>query len=184
MKFNWKLDQYQNLRAWAEYRSNIPRTQYEALSDVEKASMLALNEFLRDIENNYSVVLTSKLNELNARVADPSDWLTEFNLEYAVSFYLRDDDSEYEEDDDNILMKIEEIYSDSKKGAEDWGFGATHVDHAEPREYFSGEHHCYLYHQLYDHCHLDWHDLFRIGSIYIDIKIEEQTCLRTPVLLR
>jgi hypothetical protein len=56
-----------------------------------------------------------------------------------------------------------------------WGFGATHVDHAISFKCFSGEKHCYTYHQLYDHCHLDWRDLLRIGNLYVELKINEQS---------
>jgi hypothetical protein len=102
--------------------------------------------------------------ELTERVDDQSDWMKDFNLERVITFYLREDDSEYEVDDDNVLIQIYDMYFESED---------LDVEYSEGR--FSGEKHCYLYHQLYDHFHLDWRDLLRIGSLYVEIKIDEQS---------
>jgi hypothetical protein len=34
-----------------------------------------------------------------------------------------------------------------------------------------GEHHCWWFHHLYDHTHLGWEDLLRIGHIWGDVKV-------------
>ncbi len=36
------------------------------------------------------------------------------------------------------------------------------------------EHHCWLYHNLYDHSGLSWEDLLRIGPIEVDLKVTYQ----------
>ncbi|MFA6921419.1 MAG: hypothetical protein WC216_06210 [Gallionella sp.] len=159
---------------WRQSFYNASRTDYSSLTESEKAWLQALNESLRQIESKYSVIMNAKCNELEARVTDSSDWLMDFNLICVITLYLREDDPDYKEDDDNILMEMWEI-PNSRDREQDWGFGATKVHHAEPSAHFPGEHHCYLYHQLYDHCYLDWSDLFRIGSIWVDIKIDEQS---------
>lgn len=179
MKFNSDLDHYENWNAWEEHRSNSvlssKNTRYNSLTEGEKAWLRAFNESLRQIEDKFYSIMDAKHKEFQARVADPSDWLMEFNLDFFITFYLREDDPEYEEDDDNILMEFRQhFYRESHK---EWGFGAIHVDHAEPGQDFTGEQHCYLYHQLYDHCGLDWRDLFRIGNLWVDIKIDEQSWL-------
>lgn len=164
---------------------NSPETDYRLLNDSEKAWLRAFNESLRQLEGKFYPIMDAKHKELQARVADPSDWLIDFNLDCLITFYLREDDPEYEENDDNILMEIDEMYCEQNAPDRDpeqnWGFGATHVDHAEPGQDFAGECHCYLYHQLYDLCCMDWRNLFRIGSLWVDIKIEEQSgILPTP----
>jgi hypothetical protein len=86
---------------------------------------------------------------------------------------LREDDPEYEEDDDNILMAVEYLYLGSRNSGD---FGNTaDVNFAEFPERHMGEWHCYLYHDLYDHLGLDWRDLLRIGLLYVEIKIDEQS---------
>lgn len=175
MKFNSDLSHYQNLRAWREYFFSSPKTDYALLNESEKAWLRAFNESLRQLEDKFYPIMDAKHKKLQARVADPADWLMEFNLDCLITFYLREDDPEYEEDDDNILMEIVEMHLEKSPLRQDWGFGATHMGHAESVQNFSGECHCYLYHQLYDHCGMDWRDLFRIGDLYVEIKIDEQS---------
>lgn len=175
MKFQSDLDYYENLIAWEEHFCNVPHTQYSSLYESEKAWLLEFNDSLRKLEDKFNPIIDAKLQELQARVADPSDWLMEFNLTLFITFYLREDDLEYEEDDDNILMGFQQRFFENAPLDLEWGFGATHVDHAVPIQDFTDECHCYLYHQLYDHCYLDWRDMFRIGSLYVEIKIAEQS---------
>lgn len=177
MKFKSELDYYQNLRAWRNHYEKTlhTHTKYSVLSNEEKAWLMKLNTSLRNIEERYRPILDAKFNELNARVLDPLDWLMEFNLTYTITFYLRESDPEFEEDDDNILMQMQNDHFIRDVSKDDWGFGATHINHAENAACFLGEQHCYTYHHLYDHCSLDWRDLLRIGSLYFDIHIDEQS---------
>lgn len=163
--------------AWMQGCYSHSRAEYSSLNASEKAWLQALNESLRQIESKYSVIMNAKCNELRARVTDSSDWLMEFNLSFVITLCLREDDPDYKEDDDNIMIEIDEIYRipKSRDREQDWGFGATQVDHAQSPESYPSEHHCWLYYQLYDHCNLDWSDLFRIGDIYVEIKIDEQS---------
>ena len=174
MKFRHELGNHQNNMAWQEHYLNALRTDYDSLNEDEKTWLRSLNDQLRQMEDKYSPIMNAKLQELQARVADPSDWMLAFNLYFIITFYLREDDPEYEEEDDNILMEFDEKFFGQYPLDLEWGFGATNVDHAEPSQEF-GEQHCYLYHQLYDHCYMDWRDLLRIGSLYVDIKIDEQS---------
>lgn len=174
MKYNYKLDHYQNSHARQQHWMNTTGTNFESLNECEKVFLQLLNELLCKLEDKFYSLLLAKRHELVSRVNDPSDWLQEFNLEFVITFYLREDDPEYEEDDDNILQEIHELIFERFTRENVWGFGATEVDHAEPSK-FSNEKHCYLYHQLYDHSYLDWRDLLRIGSLYVDIKIDEQS---------
>lgn len=176
MEFKSNLKQKKKW-TWRQGLYNASRADYSSLNASEKAWLQALNESLRQIESKYSVIIDARFKELQARVTDSSDWLMDFNLECVITLYLREDDPEYNEDDNNILMTIEEEYRNSHSHVRDrdWGFGATQVDHAESPGSYPGEHHCYLYHQLYSHCNLDWRDLFRIGDMYVEIKIDEQS---------
>jgi hypothetical protein len=174
MKYAANLNHHENLLAWEKHYEKTPRTQYCDLTIQEKNWLGELNLRLRNLEDKFSPILHAKFKELKMREAEKSDWLEEFNLGYRLTFYLREDDFEFDENDDNILMQIEAgIFKYSEKL--DWGFGATQVDHGEAGEYFGDGCHCYLYHQLYDHCYLDWKDLFRIGALYMEVIIEEQS---------
>ena len=88
---------------------------------------------------------------------------------------------EYDEDDDSILIEIKQRFiqleSPDRDPEQVWGFGDRKVHHADQDIFLSDQPHCYLYHELYDHSSLDWRDLLRIGGMWLDIKIDEQTWL-------
>lgn len=179
MKFDYKLNYYENRKARFNYqRSLTASTPYQPLNEEEHKQLLALNERLTLLEEQYLPILNAKHIELQKQVNNPENWIQEFNLEIVITFYLREDDPEYEDEDDNILMQIPISHCDyNAEGIErKRGFGMTNINHCD----FIGaenedEHHCYLYHDLYDHCGLDWRDLLRIGSLYVEIKIDEQS---------
>jgi len=171
MKFKSELGYYENLKAWEEHYRNAPHTQYSSLNESEKRWLVEFSESLRKLEDKYFQILVAKYDALNSRVVDPTDWMMEFNLSYVITFYLREDDPEYEEIDDNILMQIDESFLGRNELDQNWGFGATQINHACSQD----EHHCYLYRQLYNRFGLDWSDFFRIGCLYVDIKIDEQS---------
>ncbi len=175
MKFNYKLSRNENIDAWQEHSFTAPRTQTSELSADEKAWLLKLNETLRQLEDKFLPILDAKYTELQTRVDDPLDWMNEFNLEYVITFYLREDDPEHEDEDDNILMEFQSSHFVHEERERDWGFGATHIDHAVSVICLAGERHCYTFHQLYDNCPLDWRDLLRIGNLYVELKIDEQS---------
>src|SRR5450631_4466019 len=101
MKFNYKLSHNENMEAWQEHSFTAPHTQTSELNADEKSWLLTLNESLGQLEDKFLPILDAKFKELQARVDDPSDWMNEFNLEYVITFYLREDDPEYEGEDDN-----------------------------------------------------------------------------------
>jgi hypothetical protein len=168
MKFDSELILYENLAAWREYGKSIKHTHYSELTESEKKWLRNLNDRLRQIEKMYSPILRDKYYELKAREADENDWLQEFNLELVITFYLREDDPDYEEDDDNVLMVIDVM-------GRDQSFGDEAENYRESHDHLGDEIHCYLYHDLYDHHGLDLRDLLRIGDLYVEVKIDEQS---------
>lgn len=175
MKFQGQLEYYQNLQAWRKHHEKSTQTQYNEISHTEKACLMNLNEILQRLEDQYLPILDAKLKELQVRVNNPSDWLMDFNLSYTITFYLHESDPEFDADDDNILMQILNDHFVREVSKDDWGFGATHINHAESVSHFLNERHCYTYHNLYDHYGLDWRDLLRIGCLNVDIHIDEQS---------
>ena len=125
MKFNYKLDYYENMDAWQEHSLTAPHTPNSALTPDEIAWLLQLNDSLRQLEEQFLPILDAKLKGLQARVENPSDWMNEFNLGYVISFYLRENDPEYDDADDNILMQLQNSHFVREGQDRDWGFGAT-----------------------------------------------------------
>lgn len=171
MKYNWKLDHYENQKAWAKFHENAPRTSYSDLNPEELAQIEAIHLRLREIEAMIYPILKAKQKTLLAKVDEQSHWMEAFNLTLYLTYFLREDDHEWEEDCDNILTKGEYyVWPDN----DEWGIGMLHINHAEPGRPFENAHHCYSFHELYDHSYLDWRDLLRIGNIYVEITTDEQ----------
>lgn len=176
MKFNSMASLSENYEAWKNYRFKHSSTQYPDLSQDERERLKELNERLKKLEVTLAHILKSKHDELSARKENPSDWLEDFNLELVVKFHLREGDSDFEEDDENILWECEEMY-----------FGNPKLDFGDPKKHhgwdlhdppwFPGEIHGYFYHKLYDYTPLAWHDLLRIGKIRFALRVEEQSNL-------
>jgi len=177
MKFHADLDYFQNIRARRHFRHRHveKKTAYEDLSPDERNWLMELNMRLKHLEEQYLPIMNAKGASLQARARDAADWMRCFNLELVLTYYLRDDDPEYEGFDDNVLMRVRESGFDYDDPDRDRGFGMTSVNHCHSKERFAGEHHCYLYHALSDHCDLDWRDLLRIGKIRVDVKTEEHS---------
>jgi len=181
MKFNFNLDYYQNLQAWRVHRESTPPQSYTKLHAKQKAWLMQLNTLLTQLENRFLPILNAKYKELQARSEDSIDWMIDFSLDYVTTFYIREDDPEFEIEDDNILMQIETMHFIKQQNDQAWGFGYTNENYADGT-CFEGERHCYTYHQLYDHFCLDWLDILRIGNIRIDLRIDEQSNILTAAV--
>ena len=62
-----------------------------------------LNDHLRVIENETNAEAKKIKQVLQARLREQKDFLTDYELEIDLVFYLREDDPEYSEDEDSIL---------------------------------------------------------------------------------
>jgi hypothetical protein len=166
MKFKSDLDYYDNMNRFSDRDDWVA---LDSLSKNERECLLKLNAEMGKIEERYWLPLYKKHTELNRRKADPLDHLEQYSLTLIVRFYLTENDPEYEQDDKNLLMEVREDYS------HDSSFymlfqHATWNDLPDHRD----EHHCHLYHCLYDHYYLNWRDLLRIGSYSLHIETSEE----------
>jgi hypothetical protein len=133
-----------------------------------------LNARLAVIERQVKRETLSLITTLEARVHDPDDWLRDYEIELEVSFWLREDDPAYQEDDDNILVTLHEYLTILRHRAQDFGIddGRNHNVFQWGDEHpMQGEFHCWLYHCLYDHTDLWFEDMLRIGHIWVDLKV-------------
>ena len=145
---------------------------YYRLNHNEKGRLLSLNERLAAIEHQFLPIILQLKAEMSDRVSSPFDWLDDYEIELSVDLYLSEEDPEWSENDDNIIVTLNEFVKLTKT-VPIFGFGATHVNHGKFPP-FEGEHHCWLYHCLYDHMCLAWRDLLRIGSIGVDLRVTYQ----------
>ena len=87
--------------------------------------------------------------------------IDDFEIESEVSVWLDESDPAYRDDDDNILA----VSSYNAKVDTDSDFGLDDGQNHNECRHFDGhpmqkEHHCWLFHDLYDHAHL-FEDILR-----------------------
>ena len=144
------------------------------LSLIQRQYVQRLNKKLAAIERQVKREALAVITQLEARVHDPDDWLSDYEIELEVSFWLREDDPAFKEDDDNILVTLRESLKRLRHPEDRWGLDdgdnhniAQYID-GHPMQ---GESHCWLYHCLYDHTPLGWEDLLRVGHIWVNLSV-------------
>ena len=100
--------------------------------------------------------------------------IDDFEIEAEVSLWLDEKDPAHRDDDDNIMAVSRYnawFYADSDFGLDD---RKNHND----CQFFDGdsgqgEHHCRLFHELYNHKEL-WDDILRADMIWLDVVVRRQ----------
>ena len=133
------------------------------------ARLKKLNCYLQVIENGANAEAGKIKQTLQARLREQEEFLTDYEIDIEVVFFLREDDPDYSEDDDSILVTLH--------CCDHIGFENTdgNYDHNTVGGLLPFRH-CALFHALYDHISPDlhWSDLLRIGSAWANIKVEYQ----------
>ena len=145
-----------------------------ALSSDQRQYLQRLNDRLTVIEQQVTREALALFAQLDARVQDPQDWLSDYEIELEVRFWLREDDPAYQEDDDNILATLKEHLKLQRHLPEPFGIddGINHnIFQGMDGHPMQGEFHCWLYHCLYDHTDLWFNDMLRIGHIWVELQV-------------
>ena len=155
-----------------------PPMDLKALSPDQRHYVQQLNERLAAIEHHVQREATALNSQLQTRVQDPVDWLSDYEIELEVTVWLREDDPAYQEDDDNILAALREslkpVFAPRVLLRDGTNYNAFQQMDGHPMQ---KEVHCYLYHRLYGHTDLWFDDMLRIGRIWVDIQVWYQhTC--------
>jgi len=147
------------------------------LSKEQRTFLQNLNKRLMKLEQLVYKEFESLSLEGDKRIADPEDWVEDYELECDFIFILKEDDQKYDPDNENILIILQEEGNDFYKNHE-FGImdGMNHNPYFSPEETDTDEEnfHCWLYHYLYDHTKLGWANTLRIGKIWIDINMTYQ----------
>jgi len=148
--------------------------------NLSEQNLQKLQEFNKRVHTTQEKILNEAIkldDELIKRVEDADDLLDDYEIELEIAFYLKEDDPSYEEDEDNILETLNEYL----KGISQIDIKTDHRWSSNHNEFLhqtnhpmKDQFHCWLYHCLYDHTHLNWEDILRIGTIWIDIKVDYQ----------
>jgi hypothetical protein len=153
----------------------------EDMTREERLCLLYLNKRLFELEKQLKKEALEIIETMKKRVSDENDWISDFEIECTVDFYLREDDPAYSDEEDNFLAEFKEglcVLKFSHKSLlaseENWNdMSILDMDHPDQRE-----HHCWFYHQLYDHTDLTWEDMIRIGDVWVNIDLTLQHQLK------
>jgi hypothetical protein len=145
------------------------------LSKEQRAFIFSLNKKLMAIEETIHKEFTSLSRHADTRIADPDDWVEDYELDCVVTITLKEDDPKYDPNNDNILIILQEegndFYKDHEFGIMD---GIDHKTYYYPEETDEENFHCWFLHCLYENEHLGWTNILRIGEIWIDINMTYQ----------
>ena len=145
-----------------------------ALSPDQRQYLQQLNARCMTIERQVTQEALALFAQLDARVQDPEDWLSDYEIELEVRFWLREDDPAYQEGYDNILATRREDLKLQRGLPEHFGIddGINHnVFQGMDGHPMQGEFHCWLYHCLYDHTDLWFNDMLSIGHIWVELQV-------------
>jgi len=188
MKFDSKLDCYQNIRRMQNLDPVCPCVTWADLLPEEVETLRQLNATLIAIEQRYAAEVAQLNPACEARTARIEDVrhgrfhqvhlsegdvrLSDFEVELQLEFWLKETDPEYDAQDENVLWYMFEPLTCRERTGQNFGFGCAHVDHSEPSADAPFPQ-CWLFHKLTD-APLSLRDLLRISSIWCDLVITEQ----------
>lgn len=147
---------------------------YYDLTKREREHLKAINQALTEIERRLHPAAVRLRHKLQARKEDHTDFLHDYELAITVEMYSADCSTALDEEESNNPITSLVKHLTNVNDAPKFGFGAHDTNHAEPG-CFPGERHCWLYHAAYDHSGLSWRDLLRVGQVWGDLVITEQT---------
>ncbi len=139
-------------------------------------SVKKLNERFREINVLIKDEIKRQYIVAKARVDDYYDWVRDFEIE----FFIGENDSAYQEDDDNYIARFSDSLSyDSSNKLEDYieeFYYSNNYDHNEYKNLSDNKSdlnsfiHTFMLHELYDHQHLSFEEISRIKLIWVDFK--------------
>jgi hypothetical protein len=149
----------------------------------QRLFLVNLNNRLYEIEKQLKKETLEIISTMNKRLNDTADWINDYEIECTVDFYLREDDPAYSDEEENILAEFEEgigllRYTKCSLLAMNESWNDRSIPDMDNPEKL--EHHCWFYHQLYDHAEISWDDMLRIGDIWVDINVILQHHLKLP----
>ena len=145
------------------------------LTYVQKEELKVLNQRLLKLQEKILKEAVKLDTKLAKRVKNKTDLLDDYEIEFELTFILKNSDEKFNSNDDNFLTSISEYLKGISENKNDflWSLEENHNDlhQSHPMSDFS---HSWWFHCLYDHNHLSWEDMLRIGDFWSDLKISYQ----------
>lgn len=148
------------------------------LNKVEIEQLNRLNNKLIVIEKYiYDICLKHHQSAIQ-KILKKEDGILDYEMEVYYLFYgdtyvkkSDEEDSEYLLADWSEAIKPILLRDDKWHGIND-GNDHNTTSVFQKQESLNVQKHCWLLHSLYDHQGLSWEDIFKIDSVYFDVKIQ------------
>jgi len=136
------------------------------LNQDEIKKLDALNSKLISVEKNiYTLALKHNQKALKKLLKKEHNIL-DYELEISFLFYAKE----------SLLAEFTSSVKSIFMQESWWGINDNNCHNTtsvfQKNKALNGQKHCFLLHELYDHQGLDWDEIFKIGSICFDIKIQ------------
>ena len=170
------LDRAKGHWKWLQDALNDKEPPFEELSPEQTAHLKRLDEQLNDVMQHIRQTAQAIDAPLAGPLADPANRLVDRNLDVKFAFILREDDLAHDDGDDNLVAEVDDSAGDP---GEDPYF--IWLDSSWPDGYdctFPMPHGG-LMHQLrlyggYEMGRVDYRDLLRIGTVWVDVVVAYQ----------
>ena len=167
------------------------------LSQEENRAAMNLNTWFIEWEKDLLNRCIQLSRDMEHQVRLRDNWLSDYEIDVEVEFYVRDDDpfsednmpdgSQCDIDSNTALLCTMKLLVQGpifRYGSEHhWGIGddQDHNDcHSRPEEIYNVRH-CATFHELFSHMHMPVKHAGRIGSVYTDIIIRHQNGIKVDL---
>lgn len=167
------------------------------LTDDENRAAMNLNTWLRDWEKTFLAECVRISEEMEQRVRSGDSWLTDYEIDLEVEFYIRDDDPFSEEnnpdaynhdvDEDASLLcsmkfsfMVGPIFAKEVESPDYWGIGDgkdhnyEHGPGLRRKSLIYEVEQCCIFHELYSDIDIPMKHMGRIGYVATEIKVRHQ----------
>lgn len=161
------------------------------LTPEENQAAINLNVWLIDWEKDLLSRCVQVSAKMEQQVRAGDSWLTDYEIDVEVEFYMRDDDP-YSEDnmpdstDDDLLCKIKLLvdkldFSCGSKLHRGIGDDQNNNDCHTRKEEIYNVRHCATFHELFSHMHMPLKHAGRIGRVCTDIIMRHQNGVKVDL---
>lgn len=148
----------------------------QIITEKDKEELRAFNKRLIKVQENISTEAIKLDKQLQLRVDDENDSMIDYEIDLELSFYLKDDDPEYRDDDciiSTIKYRLKDISSEKEHFEDILDTSINHYDYFK-KDDLADISKSWLFFKLRYHDEISWQDMLRIGTIWTDINVSYQ----------
>ncbi len=148
----------------AELESPSHATREADLSVDELTALRLMNTRLDEVGRKIKDATEQVESDLDARLANLGDQLRDYEVDVKLDFYLKNDDPGFS-GDDNTVSRVEFLVGDPTDQYPDGYLDAMpHGQVFHTLHYYGG----------YDRSEVDYRDMLRIGTVWVDVVVRHQ----------